>query len=61
MTSNDDSLVELRCSVAIVRGDAVLLVQRRDRGDWVLPGADLRRGGYARYLGDVWRREPSDR
>ena len=22
---------------------------------------DLRRGGYARYLGDLWRREPEDR
>ncbi len=38
MISADDSLVELRCSVAVVRGDAVLLVQRPDRGDWVLPG-----------------------
>jgi 8-oxo-dGTP diphosphatase len=38
MTSVDDSLVELRCAVAVVRGDAVLLVQRHDRDDWVLPG-----------------------
>jgi 8-oxo-dGTP diphosphatase len=38
MTSVDDTLVELRCAVAIVRKDAVLLVQRHDRGDWVLPG-----------------------
>ncbi|MCV7051781.1 NUDIX domain-containing protein [Mycobacterium heidelbergense] len=37
MTSVDDSLVELRCAVAIVRRDAVLLLQR-DLGDWVLPG-----------------------
>lgn|SRR5574337_1011115 len=151
MISIEDSLVELRCSVAVVRGDAVLLVQRPDRGDWVLPGGrphphegmascarretreetgldvypsrcglvlevndplvgrrivelifvaeefdtvtsltgepgrrpvwvawdelktltlhppiagflpDLRRGGYARYLGNLWRREPGDR
>lgn len=151
MISTDDSLVELRCSVAVVRGDAVLLLQRLDRGDWVLPGGrphphegmascarretreetglevypnrcalvlevndpvarhrivelvfiaeefdtvttvtgepgrrpvwvgwdelksvilhppiagflpDLRRGGYARYLGDLWHREPEDR
>lgn len=38
MTSVEDSPVELRCAVAVVRGDAVLLVQRPDRGDWVLPG-----------------------
>jgi 8-oxo-dGTP diphosphatase len=37
MRSADDSLVELRCAVAIVRRDAVLLLQR-DLGDWVLPG-----------------------
>ncbi len=38
MTPVEDSPVELRCAVAVVRGDAVLLVQRPDRGDWVLPG-----------------------
>ncbi|ORW08660.1 NUDIX hydrolase [Mycobacterium kyorinense] len=38
MTSAEDSLVELRCAVAVVRGDAVLLVERPDRGDWVLLG-----------------------
>jgi 8-oxo-dGTP diphosphatase len=38
MTSVEDSLVELRCAVAVIRGDAVLLVQRPDQGDWVLPG-----------------------
>jgi NUDIX domain-containing protein len=38
MTSVEDSLVELRCAVAVIRGDAVLLVQRPDHGDWVLPG-----------------------
>jgi 8-oxo-dGTP diphosphatase len=38
VTSLDDSPVELRCAVAVVRGDAVLLVERPHRGDWVLPG-----------------------
>lgn len=37
MKSTDESLVELRCAMAIVRKDAVLLLQRDD-GDWVLPG-----------------------
>ncbi|MEB4211211.1 NUDIX hydrolase [Mycobacterium sp. 94-17] len=37
MKSADDSLVELRCAVAIIRRDAVLVLQR-DSGDWVLPG-----------------------
>lgn len=37
MGPSDDSLVELRCAVVIVRRDAVLLLQR-DLGDWVLPG-----------------------
>jgi 8-oxo-dGTP diphosphatase len=36
--SRDESLVELRCAVAVVRGDAVLLLRRPDDGDWVLPG-----------------------
>ncbi|PQM44986.1 hypothetical protein C1Y40_04854 [Mycobacterium talmoniae] len=151
MKSVADSPVELRCAVAVIRGDAVLLVQRPNRGDWVLPGGrphlnegmsscarretreetgldvypnrcglvlevndpvaqhrivelvfvaeefdhgvpitgepgrrpawvswdelktvtlhppiagflpDLRRGGYARYLGNLWRPEPGDR
>ncbi|MBO0879757.1 MAG: NUDIX hydrolase [Mycobacterium sp.] len=151
MISVEDSLVELRCAVAVMRGDAVLLIERLDRGDWVLPGGrphsheglascarreareetgldvypsrcalvlevndplqghrvvelvfiaeefdaatsavgepgrrpawvgwdelktvhlhppiarflpDLRRGGYARYLGNLWRLEPGDR
>ncbi|HTQ18901.1 NUDIX hydrolase [Mycobacterium sp.] len=38
MTSADESLVELRCAVAVVRSDAVLLLQRDECGDWVLPG-----------------------
>jgi len=41
MKSAEDSLVELRCAVALVRRDAVLLVQR-DTGDWVLPGGRTR-------------------
>jgi ADP-ribose pyrophosphatase YjhB (NUDIX family) len=151
MTPANDSLVELRCAVVVIRADAVLLVQRPDRRDWVLPGGrphahegmvacarretreetglnvypnrcglvlevnnrltgrrivelifiaeefdtaspvvgelgrrpawvsweklktitlhppiadflpDLRRGGYARYLGNMWRSEPGDR
>jgi 8-oxo-dGTP diphosphatase len=35
---DDDSLVVLRCSTIVFRDDAVLLVHRPDRGDWVLPG-----------------------
>jgi len=38
VNSADDSLVELRCAVALIRRDAVLLLQRVDHGDWVLPG-----------------------
>jgi len=38
MSSVHESLVELRCAVAVVRRDAVLLLPRHDRGDWVLPG-----------------------
>lgn len=38
MGSVDQPLVELRCAVAVVRRDAVLLLQRHDHGDWVLPG-----------------------
>lgn len=38
MSSADDSLVELRCAVAVVSRDTVLLQQRYDHGDWVLPG-----------------------
>lgn len=37
MTFADESLVDLRCAVVVVRRDAVLLLQR-DLGDWVLPG-----------------------
>jgi 8-oxo-dGTP diphosphatase len=38
MTSIEDSPVELRCAVAVIRGGEVLLVERPDRNDWVLPG-----------------------
>jgi 8-oxo-dGTP diphosphatase len=38
MPPEELSLVELRCAVAVVRADAVLLVQRPDQRDWVLPG-----------------------
>lgn len=38
MAPDDESLVELRCAVAVVRPDAVLLLHRPDHGDWVLPG-----------------------
>lgn len=39
----DESLVDLRCSVVVVRGDQILLLHRTrraepDSGDWVLPG-----------------------
>ena len=40
-----ESLVELRCAVAVVRRDTVLLVQRHDHGDWVLPGGRPRNHG----------------
>jgi 8-oxo-dGTP diphosphatase len=38
MPPEELSLVELRCAVAVVRADGVLLLQRLDHGDWVLPG-----------------------
>ena len=34
----DDSLVELRCAVVVIRNNSVLLLERPDSGDWVLPG-----------------------
>lgn len=43
-TRDEESLVDLRCSVAVMRGSDVLVVhrsddpQRREDGDWVLPG-----------------------
>jgi len=38
MTTAEEPPVELRCAVAIVRGDAILLLHRPGNGDWVLPG-----------------------
>lgn len=40
------SLVDLRCSVVVFRGDEVLLLHRRagHRADWVLPGGRPRPG-----------------
>ena len=37
MSLAPESLVELRCAVAVVRRDAVSLLQRHDHGGWVLP------------------------
>lgn len=37
-TVDDESLVDLRCSVALTRNDAYLLVHRDATDDWVLPG-----------------------
>jgi len=44
--AHDESLVELRCSVAVTRHDAFLLVHRVNgtRDDWVLPGGRPRDG-----------------
>ena len=33
-----DSLVDLRCAVVVVAGDHLLLIERPEFGDWVLPG-----------------------
>lgn len=32
------SLVEVRCAAAVIRRDQVLLIERPERRDWVLPG-----------------------
>lgn len=44
--AEDESLVDLRCSVVVTRRAQVLLVQRGDHadGDWVLPGGRPRAG-----------------
>jgi len=31
-------MVEVRCSTAVIRGDHVLLIERPELNDWVLPG-----------------------
>lgn len=41
---DDESLVDLRCSVVVVSDDAFLLIARREQGDWVLPGGRPRPG-----------------
>lgn len=43
MNPTGESPVELRCAVAIIRGDAVLLLRRAEHGDWVLPAGRPRR------------------
>ena len=42
--ADDESLVELRCSVAVIRGDEFLLIHRTATDDWVLPGGRPRPG-----------------
>ena len=54
MKPDDESPVELRCAVAVVRGDAVLLLQRPEYGDWVLPGGTPRQH---ESMGSCARRE----
>lgn len=39
----EDSPVLMRCSVAVVRRNEILLLHRTDRDDWVLPGGAPRR------------------
>jgi 8-oxo-dGTP pyrophosphatase MutT (NUDIX family) len=40
----DETLVDLRCSVIIVRQESVLLLHRTDADEWVLPGGRPRPG-----------------
>jgi 8-oxo-dGTP diphosphatase len=55
VADNDDELVDLRCSVVVVRGDELLLIRRGGkRDDWVLPGGRPKRG---ESLGSCARRE----
>ncbi len=43
--ADDESLVDLRCSVVVINNDEFLLVKRGDSGgDWVLPGGRPRHG-----------------
>lgn len=45
VAADDGSLVNLRCSVLLLRDDSVLLCRRLDRASiWVLPGGTPRRG-----------------
>lgn len=41
---DDESLVDLRCSVAVMHGAEILLVNRTGTNDWVLPGGRPRHG-----------------
>jgi 8-oxo-dGTP diphosphatase len=54
MSLHDESPVELRCAVAVVRGGEVLLLRRLDHGDWVLPGGRPRQH---ESMGSCARRE----
>jgi 8-oxo-dGTP diphosphatase len=40
----EDSLVDLRCSVVVVRDGRILAIRREALGDWVLPGGRPREG-----------------
>ena len=40
----DDVLVDLRCSVVVIRDDHFLLIHRENTDDWVLPGGTPRTG-----------------
>lgn len=40
----DETLVDLRCSVIVFRGDSVLLLHRVDADEWILPGGRPRPG-----------------
>lgn len=44
MIPGEDTLVDLRCSVSLVRGDSFLLLERTATQDWVLPGGRPRDG-----------------
>jgi ADP-ribose pyrophosphatase YjhB (NUDIX family) len=43
--ADDESLVDLRCSVVVIKNDRFLLIRRGDlAADWVLPGGRPRQG-----------------
>jgi 8-oxo-dGTP pyrophosphatase MutT (NUDIX family) len=42
--SEDESLVDLRCAVAVIHEGRFLLIERISAGDWVLPGGRPRHG-----------------
>jgi len=54
MNPDNEPPVELRCAVAIVRGNRVLLLRRPEYDDWVLPGGRPRRH---ENMGSCARRE----